>query len=237
MQKYEYLVLSLLFLSLLLLAVKKRKDLKPYIIVPCLIGAIIGPLSEYLYFRDYWHPYTLLGQSVPGIEDVIFGASFIGLTLVVYPLIFKKREWHKHHRLHVLFCLSYIIIGIALLISLVYFLKMNSVLASGIVCITLLLPLLIIRRDLAAPALTSGLFMALIAGTIYYVLFRFMFRNFLKKVWLLSNTHLGVRIFNYIPLTELIWFFTVGSFFMAFDMYVRSRYLRRFSNATVRAKT
>jgi hypothetical protein len=182
-----------------------------------------------MYFKDYWRPYNLFGKAVPSIEDVIFGASMIGLTLLVYPLLFKRREWETHHKRHAQFSLLYLLLGACLLLTFVELFKINSVIATGIVCVILIVPLLAARRDLAFPSLFSGLIMAMFAGTLYYILLGLVFKNTPWQQWLLNNTRLGIRIFGYIPLTELIWFFTMGSFLEAFDMYVTEAHFRHFA--------
>lgn len=228
MQKYEYLIYSLIFVAILAIFVYKRKDLKPHIILPCIIGAIIGPISEFFYFKDYWRPYTLFGQAKPGIEDVLFGASVIGIALIVYPLIFKKSEWQSHHKQHVKLGIIYIIVASVLLLFFNSTLQINSVIATGLACVILLVPIFISRPDLIRPTIITGLIMATIAGLIYFILLGYVFRSALQgNVWLLSKTRLGIKVFKYVPLTELIWFFTVGGFLEAFDMYVREAHFRK----------
>jgi hypothetical protein len=228
MQRYEYLVYSLIFVAIFLLILNFRKDLKSHIIVPCLIGAFIGPISELMYFKDYWRPYTLFGQAKPGIEDILFGSSVIGITLIVYPFLFKKQEWQAHHKRHARLGFIYILTASILLLFLNSSLHINSVIATGIVCVVLLVPLLAARSDLIMPTVITGTAMALIAGLIYFVLLGYIFRDALNgNVWLLSKTRLGIKVFKYVPLTELIWFFAVGGFLEAFDMYVRDAHFRK----------
>lgn len=226
MQRFEYLIYSLVFLATLGLVLFFRKDLKPHILIPCLIGAIVGPASELLYFNDYWRPYTIFGQAKPGIEDMIFGAAAIGISLAVYAFIFKKSEWQRHHKRHTKVALAYLLVGCVTLFFLNSNLHINSVIATAITCSLLLVPILIARPDLLKPTLVTGLTMALLAGLVYYILLGYIFKNALPGVWLLNNTRLGVKIFRYIPLTELLWFFTVGGFLEAFDMYLRDAHFR-----------
>lgn len=227
MKKYEYLIYSCFLLLCLLLVLLKRKDLKPHIIIPCLAGGAIGPISELLYFKDYWHPYTVFGQSIPGIEDVIFGSSMIGLSLVIYPLLFKRQEWQAHHKKHLKLSIIYLLIGVVILVTLVKF-GINSIFATAITCVVLSSPLYIIRHDLIKPSLISGVVITIFVGLIYYIAIGYIFRGALTDVWLLSHTALGILVFKYIPLSELIWFFTVGSFLEAFDQYVSGESYRRF---------
>jgi hypothetical protein len=43
-------------------------------------------------------------------------------------------------------------------------------------------------------------------------LFNMIFIDFWDKCWLLANTKYGITIYGNIPLTEMIWYFTWGSF-------------------------
>jgi len=168
MQRYEYLVYSLIFVAIFMLCLRMRKDLRPHVIVPCVIGAFAGPISELLYFNDYWRPYTIFGQARPGIEDILFGSSVIGITLMVYPFLFGKQEWQSHYRRHMTAGILYILLAAIMLLVLNGVLGVNSVVATGMVCLALLVPIIVRRPDLAVPAFLTGVAMATLAALIYF---------------------------------------------------------------------
>ena len=53
-----------------------RKDLRKEILIMSFFSTPLGPLSEKLYLRDYWHPEFFSNTAIK-IEDVLF-AFFIG---------------------------------------------------------------------------------------------------------------------------------------------------------------
>ena len=68
------------------------------------------------------------------------------------------------------------------------------------------------RTDLLKEAFFSGLFVLIILFAVYHILFNLIFLDFWDKCWLLANTKYGITIYGNIPLTEMIWYFTWGSF-------------------------
>jgi len=74
-----------------------RPDLRHKMIVFGLIGGIAGPISEFFYLRDYWHPITITGWPI-GIEDVLFGFFAGGIGSVLYEELFGKHFTQRHKR-------------------------------------------------------------------------------------------------------------------------------------------
>lgn len=222
MHRYEYLLYSLIFLTAFLVLLLWRRDLGKSILFACALGALIGPLSELLYYQDYWKPQTLLGRAVPSIEDVIFGVAVIGMSLLIYPVLFRKSlqpTGQKSSRRKgglILVCVTLAIIVLNVMGGI------NSVIATSIVCVIALVPMLKRRPDLVVPALWAGLLMTLFAAVLYYVALGYFFTDSLKDAWLLNGKLLGILLFGAIPLTELLWFFPAAAFLLAYHMSVRA---------------
>lgn len=216
MQRYQYLIYSLIFFCLFLWAIRTRKDLQKYILFPLILGAIAGPLSELIYFRDYWHPDTLVGKGVPSIEDILFGVAIVGLSLVFYPIISRRKEVASKHHLKV----ALLLIGVGVvMLAILLALGLNSVIATSVVFAILWVTILMIRKSITKPSLATACGMTAFAAAVYFVLLNFFFKEWLNQVWLLNDTNLGVLLPGHIPLTELIWFFTTTGFLDALDMY------------------
>lgn len=62
-----------------------RRDLRRGIIAVALCGAAWGPISEFWFFRDYWHPQSVLGH--PLLEDIIYGAGISATASCIYKAI------------------------------------------------------------------------------------------------------------------------------------------------------
>jgi hypothetical protein len=222
MHRYEYLIYSLIFLIAFIVLLLCRRDLAKSVVFACALGAFIGPLSEVLYYRDYWKPLTVLGRAVPSIEDVIFGIAVIGMSLLIYPVVFRKslqptgKKSSRRKGGLVLVTVAVAIIIVNLLLGI------NSVIATSIVCAIALVPMLNKRRDLIKPALWTGTMMAGFASVLYFVALGYIFTDSLKDAWLLNGKLLGILIFGSIPLTELIWFFPAAAFLLTYHMTVRA---------------
>ena len=75
MDKYAYLIGDIIFLAIWLVLYLLRKDIRKEMLIMSLIIAVVGPISEYWYFKDYWYPKMVLGPLHPfgGLEDLLFG--------------------------------------------------------------------------------------------------------------------------------------------------------------------
>src|SRR6266403_2714600 len=68
-----------------------RKDLRKMMLWFGIILAILGMFMGYFWWTaDWWHPATITGTRV-GIEDFISGVGIVGITMAIYPLLFKKK--------------------------------------------------------------------------------------------------------------------------------------------------
>ncbi|KAF0236691.1 MAG: Uncharacterized protein FD167_4513 [bacterium] len=81
--KYAYLigVLSILFPIWLFLLIR-RKDLRKEILLTSIVIGLLGPFSELLYLRDYWHPETI-GTYPFGPEGFLFGFLLSGIAVSI----------------------------------------------------------------------------------------------------------------------------------------------------------
>jgi hypothetical protein len=219
MHRFEYLIYSSIFAVIFGLVLLARKDLRNVVLVPCAVGAIGGPLSELAYYHDYWRPETLFGVGRPGLEDILFGISAVGLAVCIYPLLAHKQV-HGHDR-DVCAAFVYLLIAVVGLIVLNKVVGVNSVIATAIIFIVLTVSIYPQRRDLIAPSLLTGISMTVLAGGVYGIGLHFWFKDTLEHIWLLDHSHLGWVWFGTVPVTELLFFFTAGCFFEAFGMYVR----------------
>ncbi|MCB9805773.1 hypothetical protein H6775_01270 [Candidatus Nomurabacteria bacterium] len=219
--KFSYLVLTLPFLIIWVIIFIFKKGLRKEMLIVSSITAIIGPISEIIYFRDYWFPESMfsifLGSFPVMVEDLLFGFAIGGIAAVIYNFIFnielvKKRVSTKFKSLR-LVSIVMIVLVVLILIG------VNSIFASSVAFLSGGLYVLIRRRDLLINSLVSGTFMMVTVFVCYYFLYHFIFSNpseILSKGWYLYGTSLGTTLFN-IPVSELVWAFSWG--FLAGPIY------------------
>jgi hypothetical protein len=225
MHQYYYLYYSLFFLTLALLLLSLRKDLRHKSISAFISGAIGGPIIEIFDYRDYWRPQTLLGKGHISIEDVIFGASVCAITFLLYPVISghtigeSKYTTNQQRRLVLTYAAS-----AAILFWILYgIFHVNSVFAVAVLLFIGWLIEVTQRRDLFKPSLIVGLIFVSLAFCVYLLLISSIGTQYLKETWLLYGTPSGKLLFGRIPLSELTWFFPVGAFLSVFDLYTSGK--------------
>lgn len=228
MERYYYLIYSLFFLGLLATALAYRRDLLRYAYPAIVFGLIAGPVSQLIYLYDYWRPQTIFGQGRISIEDSIFGAGIFGLAFVLYPLIMRlgfhvpKVDSRLQHRRFVIAML----LGATMLAAMSNT-GINSVISTAVLFIVLWLGISSKRRDLFMPGLVTGTCFVLLAALVYGLGFSLVSTEPLANAWLLHGEPLGRTLAGKIPLTELIWFFAVGSFLSIFDLFTSGKVYQR----------
>ncbi len=207
--RYIYLMLATPFFFMAMVIFVFRKDLRSIVVKTGLLGGVIGIMSEYWYFNDYWSPPTILERSYLPIEDFIFGfgVTAVGATIykVLHKLQVKKTQPARKKQTLMLF-------GEGLLLLLIFngILGINSILASSVIFILITLQMLFTRKDLSDQAIVTALILPGLAILVYAPLFRLFATGYIDSFFLLTNTALGLVIFSSIPLTEVVWYFSWG---------------------------
>jgi hypothetical protein len=209
--KYGYLFLGVFLFLIWTLFYALRKDLRRKLIKVSLYGGFAGFIAEYWYFKDYWHPYSVLGRKIISPEDFIFGFTITGISVVVYDIFFKTKDQDYVTNNKKTFGMMFLM-GVGSLFVFNIFLGYNSIFVSSITFIILLLFMLSKRTDLIKEAIYSGIIVLIMIFVVYHILFNIIFLDFWDKCWLLAKTKYGITIYGHIPLTEMIWYFTWGSF-------------------------
>ncbi|HVS58575.1 MAG TPA: lycopene cyclase domain-containing protein [Candidatus Saccharimonadales bacterium] len=224
---YYYLAYSLLFLVTLTFILLKRKDLRRPALYLAALGAVLNPLSELLYYRDYWQPDNLLGRGRVSIEDVIFGASMYALAVVIYPFLTGKRLPKAKPALQqtqLLHAGGYIVAVAGLTVGGNLWLGINSVIATGAACMLVTVATWVKRRDVMVPSLITGVVSIVVVTAGYVLGLDVIAPHLLQSWWLLQGTPLGITFLGNVPLTELLWFFGVSNFFASTYMSVTAQH-------------
>ena len=195
-----------------------------------LAGAILGPISEIVYFKDYWHPAWIwpiyIGRFSLLIEDILFGFAILGITSICFEIVTQSEIIRIPEKIPYTFKFIMVALLLSGAFSSVFILGINSIYATAIAFMVASIPILMLRHDLFLNALVSGLFVMLLIFFSYSLLF-YLVPN--TEYLFLYAFKLGGRITG-IPLTEIIFGFTFGFFLGPLDKFLRSK-------KAVRAKT
>ncbi len=220
---YAYLLLGLFFLVLWLICFATRTDLRSMMLRASVAGALSGPLSEWWYFRDYWSPPTLLGQGVLSLEDVLFGFAAFGVSVAALPVLTGKRFASKGapHPWALPFFVASFFVAFLLFTDL---LGINSILAASIVMLAWAVGIVTVRREMLLFSIASGALMA-IFSIIIYVSILGIANDYLRQYWFLWGTPLGLTVFGGVPMTEVVWYFCLGSSLVVMVPYAEGKEL------------
>jgi hypothetical protein len=206
--KYLYFFGSIIGLLIFIFIYLKREDLRTRMISAGIAVGIIGILSEYMFFQDYWNPPLLLKLgNFGGIEDFLFGLAFGGIGVVIYDVIFHKRLRRSFHPQK--WIIPIVILSEVLTVYLFFhLLKINSIYASAIGFVIPVIVIISIRKDL----IKETIFSAILAGLLLISVESFILfftPIYLEKYFLLHGKIL--LIFGTAPITELIWGMCFGA--------------------------
>jgi len=195
-----------------------RKDLRNMMLGFGIILSIVGMFMGYFWWTtDWWHPATITGTKV-GIEDFISGVGIVGMTMAIYPLLFKKKivgaSFSSYKKL-----LSRTLLLAAFVIMtyfFIYFLKLPTFYS---VYLSLFMGSIIIfihRKDLLIPGFATGILMVIFMVPIYWIII-LTTPHWVEATY--NFNHLSGVLITGIPIEELIFFFFWGMFLGPFYEY------------------
>ncbi len=207
--RYVYLALATSFFVASMVILFSRKDLRRPILRVGLIGSVIGILSEYWYFKDYWIPPTVFESALLPVEDFLFGFGVMVVGATIYKVIHGLYS-KKTHPGRMKETLLYFGAALAALITLTNLLSVNSIVASSVLFTLVAASMLYARRDLFKQAVTTSLLLVGFAVVIYIPLFNIFAGAYIDNYFLLSNNSINPSLFGAMPLAEIIWYFSWG---------------------------
>lgn len=220
MDKYTYLLLSLFLLAVwFVVFLFLKNEARKILVKASIVGGLAGLIAEFWYFKDYWYPPSLFGNTKISLEDFLFGFAFTGIAATICKVIFRK-ESKKYIKGHKIIFFIFFVIGVFSLLLFNNLLKINSILVSSFTFLTLSFITVFIRKDLVVQSIMSGILSLLVIIPIYVLLFNFISPSYWDKYWLLANTTFGIKIIGNVPVTELLWYFSWSCFAgIACDFY------------------
>ena len=223
-ERYDFLLLALLFCLPPLLIAAARPDLRPLMRRAALL-ALPFALTERFFYPEYWSPtflFDLIDQLGFGLEDLLFVAAFGAFAATAYPAIAGRQivaAGPPRPRLAAALIAGSI--TTALLLHTAGISMYGATIAAELAALALLLRL---RRDLALPALVGGLFVTAIYALIC-LLYAALLPGIFERVW--HTEALFDRSVAGIPLEELLYGLASGALATAaLPAVTGQRYLR-----------
>ena len=208
-QKYIYTILASLFLFVWLILFFTRKNVRKEMLLVSFPGAFFGPLSDFFYFKDWWHPFTFSGSFL-SFEALITGFGIGGIAAVIYEVVFREKlnqrnlKFNFSHFLKILKVFTVLFCIFAITFSLVD----NSFYATDLTFLILIIFELYRRPDLIKDSFYSGILMVTVSVGIYAVL-DMIIPGWVDNIWVFKNTP---RIFFLsLPLDDMVWYFLAGA--------------------------
>jgi hypothetical protein len=210
--RYLYLALGLILLIPAVGVAILRRDLRRAVITVALIGAAWGPISEIWFFRDYWHPASVLGS--PLLEDMIYGAGIVAVASCIYKVVAQKTYVPlEPHRTHYPETGAVLVLYIGSMAIFSTGLGVNSILVAIGVYMVAAAYIIVRRHDLLIPSVSSAILMGLIAVFGYGIGLNYLVPEptTLAHIWLLYKKPLGLTVLGYVPVTEVAWYAAWGA--------------------------
>lgn len=173
---------------------------------------LTGPVSEILFYRDYWYPPAFFDIHILGVrilvEDLIFAFVAPVLGAFLYLILFNRSLDGKLISIKdyilrfYLFALPFLILffGITLLGG------VNSILSVALSALINSTVILYMRRNLLNIFLTTSLLAGVATFFFYYIVILIVGKNYLYSVWLLNHELFGFHFLgSIIPLTEVLF--------------------------------
>jgi|WetSurMetagenome_2_1015567.scaffolds.fasta_scaffold22248_4 hypothetical protein len=211
--QYAYLIGCLILFLVWLALFLFRRDVRREMILISLAFGVAGLFVDPIYSSDWWFPKTLT-NTMPGIEDFIFGFAVAGIASVLYLELFSKKlrinkiSSGKKTKENINYVFLMTLVAL-LFFGSFFLLKLNSFWASFP---AFLIPTLIIwikRKDLIKFSIISGLLLPIVSF-IFYIIPEMLFPGWISNSWNFEMLS-GFTLFS-VPIEELIWYFLAGCF-------------------------
>jgi hypothetical protein len=201
---YAYLIGDAFFLVVWFVLFFLRPDLRKKMLVMSIFVAPFG-FTQFFYFQDYWRPEYYFGMlpGKTGIEDILFCFLVGGVATVIYEEVFGLRWSKRHLKNHQYWMLAAGAFGLVGMFIGNIILKFNAMYVSVFLLLVVGAFMLLVRPDLFADALMSGILFSLLFLIFYISFFNIVFKGIIQSWWLLKNIS-GVLILG-VPIEEVLW--------------------------------
>jgi len=217
MEKLAYTFLTLPFVILWIVLYLKSPGIRKAMLVMSALSGLAGPIGEYWFLRDYWHPDYVLPVTVGnwrfGIEDYVLTFAMTGTAMVLFEKFGARKKWGPLPSVSwkSLFRLDMVgNFGILLMVLFTSVIGLNSIYAILLAMVASSAPLYWAR-----PAwILSALPVAAVFSLYYWIVLKFLwmplFPGILERWWNLEALW-GFRLAG-VPAEEPLWAFCVALF-------------------------
>lgn len=208
-QKYIYTILAILFLSVWLVLFFARKNVRREMLLISLPGSFFGPLTDFFYFKDWWHPFTFSGSFL-SVEALVTGFGIGGVAAVVYEVVFREKINQRNVTITIPHLLKVVKVFIVLffVFALSFYVVGNSFYATDVTFLVLIIFELYRRPDLIKDSLYSGFLLVAVAVGVYATL-NLIIPGWVDSIWVFKNT--PKVYFLSLPIDYLVWYFLAGA--------------------------
>lgn len=225
--RYSFLVLSLLFLVPPSMILVVRMDLRRVLGLTAVMSLPFAA-TEFLFYPTYWDPETLfdlVDRIGFGIEDVLFVAGLGMLSAGVYPFVFTKRVLRETSEpvAAIIGRAAVLLIATAAAVGVAVALGVHLIYAAPAIMVIADILILLRRGDLVMPSVVGGLLTVGVYGGLS-LLFQLLISGGFYLDW---NTEEFLDVFLLgIPVEELLYGFAAGLVGSVFTVYVlRARFV------------
>lgn len=207
---YAYLLMGIIYFIIWLMIFYIRKDLRREMIVVSCAFAIVGPISDVIYYQDWWRPITLSGM-ILSIEPILVGFSLGGIGATIYEVITSKKlkndkgiifDFKQGREI-----LTLGIVGLIIAFFTHFALKINSLYVTIISSVIINIYIIYRRRDLLLNSILSGILFLFIAALSYSIL-NYLTPGWIEEFYYFRNT--PKIIFLSLPIDDVLWYFFTG---------------------------
>ena len=220
--QYVYLVALIPFCLIWISIFLARKDLRQEMLVMSIIVGLLGLATSYYWWTvDWWRPLNITGTRI-GVEDFIIAFTSGGIMATLYEVVFKRGLYKRKLHHHAGGALTILLFLSQTTMWLFWGVGLTSFWASTIAMILAALAVSLIRKDLIVTSLLSGLLMAIVSFSFYFVVL-LIYPGWVDHTYLAGVS--GNRIMG-IPIEEFIFWFLSGLVFGPFYEYWQGERLK-----------
>lgn len=214
---YAYAVMTLTFIVIWTALFVLLPRSRPAIFWTSLIFAPAGPISEFWFIPEYWHPIYLIDIAVGGwhfgVEDFLGTFALAGILAGIFESLALRRGFAELPRVSfgtLLRMIGWGVVGFFLMAFLASGLEMNSSYAILLTVMVTSLLMLLRRWKILPLVMPIAVIFGLLFWLFYVVFFLPIFPGVIQAFWNLENTW-GIMLVG-VPIEELLWASTAALF-------------------------
>jgi hypothetical protein len=197
-----------------------RKDLRKTMVLTGIFYGVLSLVTAQIWWTvDWWHPLTLTGTRV-GIEDFFTGFGAGGVMMVIYQVFFSKKITFPKLKTYPIARILFSVIVLLTIEVLIYYAGLTSFESFTLMVWLGTIFMWTTRRDLIVPSIWSGVLTMICILPAYYVTILTV-PGWVSATYYFNHLPTSMLITG-IPIVELIFWLTAGSFIGILGAFTRS---------------